>query len=307
MEIKKLTSLIIEPTNVCNLRCSFCFVTEGMSRPTGFMELDLFRKAVDGCPGLEHLCMHNWGEPLLHKDIFKMFDYASRAGIKHIVMNTNGTLLTGDMIDGIIDSPLSVIRFSIDGLPETFKRIRGVELDKIESNIRKLKERKATRRPSLSMGVVFTVDEDTQEDADAYVAYWEKIVDHVRLQPKLVRSPRRGACPELFGKAYGQLTVLWDGTVVPCCVDYNGVLALGSAWEESVMDLWHGGAIGQWRARHLAGDFGAFCADCNECETRKTRKRFFLESKVSAPCPQSVKAPAFTRNAGHIPHQGLPQ
>ncbi|MFQ5716790.1 MAG: radical SAM/SPASM domain-containing protein [Nitrospinales bacterium] len=282
MEIKKLTSLIIEPANVCNLRCSFCFVTEGMSRQAGFMELDLFRKVVDDCPGLEHLCMHNWGEPLLHRDIFKMFDYASRAGIEHIVMNTNGTLLTDDMIDRIIDSPLSVIRFSIDGLPGTFKRIRGVELDKIEWNILKLKERKETRRPDLGMGVVFTVEEDTQEDADAYIAYWEKIVDHVRLQPKLIRGPRRDPCPELFGKAYGQLTVLWDGTVVPCCVDYNGVLALDSAWEESVMDLWRGGAIDQWRARHLAGDFGAFCADCNECETRKTQKRFFFESKISA-------------------------
>ena len=99
------------------------------------MHLDLFKKIIDDSPGLEHLCMHNWGEPLLHKDIFAMFDYAAAAGIPNIVMNTNGTLLSSKMIDNIIASPLTIIRFSIDGSAETFKRIRGVELYKIENAI----------------------------------------------------------------------------------------------------------------------------------------------------------------------------
>lgn len=98
MEIKKLTSLIMEPTNTCNLRCTFCYVTEGMARPEGFMDLDLFRKVVNDTPDLEHLCMHNWGEPLLHKQIFEMFDHAHKAGVPWIVMNTNGTLLSPKMI-----------------------------------------------------------------------------------------------------------------------------------------------------------------------------------------------------------------
>ncbi|MBI4382762.1 MAG: radical SAM protein, partial [Nitrospinae bacterium] len=169
MEIKKLTSLIIEPTNTCNLRCTFCFVTEGMDRPEGFMDFDLFRKVIDDSPGLEHLCMHNWGEPLLHKDIFRMIDYAVRSGVKYVVMNTNGTLLTDKMIGRIVDSSLSIIRFSIDGSPETFQKVRGVPLEKIENNILKLKARKEKVRPALGMGVVFTVEEGTQEDAEAYI------------------------------------------------------------------------------------------------------------------------------------------
>ena len=92
------------------------------------------------------------------------------------------------MIDKIIDSPLTIIRFSIDGSAETFKRIRGVELEKIEQNILKLKTQKEVRRPELSMGVVFTVEEDTQEDANDFIAHWQEIVDHVRLQPKLVQN-----------------------------------------------------------------------------------------------------------------------
>ena len=276
MEIKNLTSLIIEPTNTCNLRCTFCYVTEGMARPEGFMDPDLFRKVIDDSPGLEHLCMHNWGEPLLHKQIFDMLDYAHAAGVRWLVMNTNGTLLTPKMIRRLVDSPLSILRFSIDGSAETFKRVRGVELHRIRDNILKLREEKERRRPDLSLGVVFTVEEDTWEEAADYIAYWETVVDHVRLQPKLIAAPRQDPCPELFGKDYGKLVVLWDGTVIPCCVDYNATLKLGNAWDTPVAELWRAHAMDRLRERHLQGDFPARCAECQECETPVTTKRFFF-------------------------------
>ena len=61
-----------------------------------------------------------------------MIEYAKNKGVNYVVMNTNGTLLTDKMIDQIVDSKLDIIRFSIDGSAETFKRVRGVELKKIE-------------------------------------------------------------------------------------------------------------------------------------------------------------------------------
>jgi len=275
MKVKKITSLIIEPTNTCNLRCTFCFVTEGMTREGGFMEFDLFKKVIDDCPDLEHLCMHNWGEPLLHKDIFKMIDYAKSKGVKYVVMNTNGTLLTEKMIHKIIDSKLDIIRFSIDGSAETFKKIRGVDLDKIEDNIIRLKKEKEIRRPELGMGVVFTIEEDTEGDAENYIVHWEEIVDHVRLQPKLITSPRTEICPEPFGKDYGKLVVLWDGRVIPCCVDYNANLTIGSVEHDTIQNLWKNEKIEILRKQHLKGEFPDTCANCNECESNKAEKRFF--------------------------------
>jgi len=278
MEVKKITSLIIEPTNTCNLRCTFCFVTEGMTREDGFMEFDLFKKIIDDSPDLEHLCMHNWGEPLLHKDIFKMIEYAKNKGVNYVVMNTNGTLLTDKMIDQIVDSKLDIIRFSIDGSAETFKRVRGVELQNNEQNINKLKNVKEIRRPKLKMGVVFTVEEDTEGDAEDYITRWEQIVDHVRLQPKLITSPRTEVCPEPFGKDYGKLVVLWDGRVIPCCVDYNANLTVGSVQNDTIQNLWKNEKMDLLRKQHLNGQFPDTCANCNECESNKTEKRFFVNA-----------------------------
>ncbi|SVA70463.1 uncharacterized protein METZ01_LOCUS123317 [marine metagenome] len=249
-----------------------------MTREGGFMDFNLFKKVIDDCPELEHLCMHNWGEPLLHKNIFKMIDYAKSKGVRYVVMNTNGTLLTDEMIHRVVDSKLDIIRFSIDGSAETFKKIRGVDLEKIEESIIKLKKEKEIRRPELGMGVVFTVEEDTEGDAEDYIVYWERIVDHVRLQPKLIRSPRTDVCPEPFGKDYGKLVVLWDGRVIPCCVDYNAELTLGNVQNDTIPNLWKNEKIGLLREQHLKGEFPDTCADCNECESNKTEKRFFVNA-----------------------------
>ncbi len=278
MEVKKITSLIIEPTNTCNLRCTFCFVTEGMTREDGFMDFDLFKKIIDDSPDLEHLCMHNWGEPLLHKNIFKMIEYAKNKGVNYVVMNTNGTLLTDKMIDKVVNSKLDIIRFSIDGSAETFMRVRGVELKKIEQNINKLKNVKEIRRSALKMGVVFTIEEDTEGDAEDYITHWKKIVDHVRLQPKLIPSPRTEICPEPFGKDYGKLVVLWDGRVIPCCVDYNANLTIGSVQNETIQNLWKNEKMDFLRKQHLEGKFPDTCANCNECESNKAEKRFFINA-----------------------------
>ncbi|MBT6600495.1 MAG: radical SAM protein [Nitrospina sp.] len=278
MKVKNLTSLIIEPTNTCNLRCTFCFVTEGMTREGGFMDLALFKKIIDDCPDLEHLCLHNWGEPLLHKDIFKMVEYAKNKGVNYVVMNTNGTLLTDKMIKKIVESKLDIIRFSIDGSATTFKRVRGVELKKIENNINKLKKIKEKKRSNLKMGVVFTVEDDTEEDVEEYISHWERIVDHVRLQPKLITSPRTELCPEPFGKEYGKLVVLWDGRVIPCCVDYNANLMIGTIQSDTIQNLWRSKKLDLLREQHLKGDFPNTCANCNECESNKAEKRFFVNA-----------------------------
>ena len=278
MDVKKITSLIIEPTNTCNLRCTFCFVTDGMTRDGGFMDFDLFKKIIDDCTDLEHLCMHNWGEPLLHKDIFRMIEYAKNNGVNYVVMNTNGTLLTDKMINRIVNSKLDIIRFSIDGSAETFKRVRGVELENIEKNIKKLKIIKEKKKPELKMGVVFTVEEDTEGDAEEYINHWEKIVDHVRLQPKLITSPRTEVCPEPFGKDYGKLVVLWDGRVIPCCVDYNANLMIGNIQNDTIPNLWKSEKLNILREQHLKGEFPDTCANCNECESNKADKRFFINA-----------------------------
>ena len=71
----------VESTNVCNLDCIMC--PTGLhidTRPKGYMEWDLYTAIIDEiAPLVEAVVLHSWGEPLLHKRIIEMIQYAKDA------------------------------------------------------------------------------------------------------------------------------------------------------------------------------------------------------------------------------------
>ena len=59
------THLQVEPTNLCNLKCPLCPVTEGLKRPKGHMDLDLFKKFIDEVGDYAFLIiLWDWGGTL---------------------------------------------------------------------------------------------------------------------------------------------------------------------------------------------------------------------------------------------------
>ena len=122
---------------------------------------------------------------------------------------------------------------------------------------------------------MFTVEEDTEGDAEEYINHWEKIVDHVRLQPKLITSPRTEVCPEPFGKDYGKLVVLWDGRVIPCCVDYNANLTIGNVQNDTIQIYGKVKKLNRLREQHLKGNFLILALIVMSVKATKADKRFF--------------------------------
>ena len=307
MKIKKLTSLTIETTNACNLNCRICPTNNEMKRKKGSMSFELFQKTISSGKSLKHLCLHNWGEPTQNKDLFNMIKYAHNKGIRYTVFNTNGTLLDDNTIHRILNSPLSVLRISVDGNPDTYQKIRGIDFQIIENNILNLIKGRNEKNSPLKIGIVMVVEEQTEKDMDSFYDKWKSIADHVRFQPKLIRSQhsqeattkgatvqsakkncakktqfykfalqRTDICPELFGKDYGKVVVLWDGKVVPCCADYEGELQIGDVLNETVDSIWNGLAMRRLRKRHMDKDFPQICKNCNEYESQKVAKRFVI-------------------------------
>ena len=110
--------LDIETTSRCNLRCTFCDKLPLLTKDRlGYIDLSLYKKIID--EGAEH---HLWGvklsyrgEPLLHKDIVEMVEYARRKGVLDVYFNTNGMLLTPIMSEKLIDAGLNRISISVEG------------------------------------------------------------------------------------------------------------------------------------------------------------------------------------------------
>ena len=140
------TSLMIEPTNVCNLSCPTCPTGAGkLRRPPGFMPLDRYKIIIDELSNvLLDLTLHNYGEPLLHKQICEMIKYASIKGI-NVRLSTNGHFFRDrNYVQKLLLAGLVDLKISLDGASqETYEKFRmGGDFDEIIRGAKLLTEEK---------------------------------------------------------------------------------------------------------------------------------------------------------------------
>lgn len=112
MRKNKMLLIDVETSNVCNLRCLYCFrdVYGGhfaLSKELGIEErLDLLRQAKElGC---ETVKITGAGEPLIDRYFFEMAEYANRLGMK-VMSFTNGMVIDREMAERLAKANVSLI------------------------------------------------------------------------------------------------------------------------------------------------------------------------------------------------------
>jgi MoaA/NifB/PqqE/SkfB family radical SAM enzyme len=110
-------------------------------------------------PSSLDITLSGWGEPLLHPRIFDMIKLINAYGFRsHIT--TNGTLLTRDKINSLIESGLNSICISIDAFQaSTLAKLRpGSQNYDIFGNTKKLVEENRKRGKKLEIGLSYTLN-----------------------------------------------------------------------------------------------------------------------------------------------------
>ncbi len=127
MTFKK--SLLWDVTSRCNLRCKHCYNAEKyFNKVFEKNDLSLYqcKEVIDKIKKMKFDHIHLLGgEPLIREDIYDIIEYAVNAGIT-VTINTNGTLLSENNIDKLIESGISQITISLDStIEEVNDDIRG--------------------------------------------------------------------------------------------------------------------------------------------------------------------------------------
>ena len=138
-----VTMVELNTSNLCNLRCLTCVRSAPEFQQPRPIRLSLaqFDVILSRFPGLEKLQICGFSEPTLNRDVPEMISHAKIAGIPHVEMFTNATILNGDIAKRLATSGLDLLRVSIDGGDsETYRRVRGANLAKVTSNIRNFTE-----------------------------------------------------------------------------------------------------------------------------------------------------------------------
>lgn len=265
--------LDIETTSRCNLKCTFCDKLPLLQRnQLGDIDFALYRKIID--EGAEHrlwgVKLSYRGEPLLHKKIVEMVEYAVRRNVLDVYFNTNGMLLTKTIAQRLIDAGLTRISVSVEGTdPVAFEKERiGAKLDTIMSNISTLidlRDRAGVEYPKIRVQTV----RFPGLDLDQYTTYWSTRCDEVaavdyKNESRRVQELRHDwGCPQLWQR----MTIEWDGSVFPCNNDDLRALSSGNARTKTIYDCWHDSRVQAVRELHRNGQ-SHLVQDCNGCPWR---------------------------------------
>jgi len=111
--------LMIEPTNLCNLKCQQCITgSDKLQREKGFMSYSQYCKIINQLnDSLLYLFLFIWGEPFLNKKIIEMIRFAADKGIR-VSISTNGLLFNNDKhILLMLKSGLNLLTIVMHGGP----------------------------------------------------------------------------------------------------------------------------------------------------------------------------------------------
>lgn len=260
--MKTFKKVYIEITSVCNLACSFCPPTE---RAKGLIKVEQFNKILDEIrPHTKYIYLHVKGEPLLHPRIHQLLDAAHEKGFK-VNITTNGTLIKKNREKLLGKPALRQINFSLhsfDGhegsenrekylgdilefVREASKfntiisyRLWNLQQDHV-SDLAARRNRETLDIIENEYNLDFRIEEKVQPGKGVKIAnniYLNQ--DHEFRWPSLL-------APEDEGKGFchalrSQAAILVDGTVVPCCLDGEGVINLGNVHEQSFSEIVEG-------------------------------------------------------------------
>jgi len=166
---------LIEPTNNCNLKCETC-IRHDLPFGFGDMSFENYKIIINKLKGLIRVHLQGQGEPFLHKDIFRMINYASDKGII-VTTTSNGTLLNSEMAKKIIESKLDEIVISVDSIDkETCESIRkGVKFDVLIDNIKRLSEMRKGRKKKLKMSIGMTIIKDNLKEIPEFIKFFSEM------------------------------------------------------------------------------------------------------------------------------------
>lgn len=284
-------------SNLCNLKCVMCPYHSPEIKPTH--TTDFFEKKEEmtwemmqtvareaGKLGVP-VKMGNIEEPLIHDKIVEFVRLCRESGVPHVHTTTNGLPLTEKMGRELIDAGISSVYISMDASrPDTYKRVRGANLVKLEENVRRFV--KQVRASGKAIRVMTSFVRNKGVGVEEQVEFMEKWTaetdgaifynlaeyddgnsrfDRVNkvATDMMAKAGGRWACVNPFQEIY----VLPDGRVYYCCetvskLAFAHLESMGDYPKQTLADVWLGEAFTRLRRdlilNELEGHPG--CKDC---------------------------------------------
>lgn len=272
------SKVYVEITNICNMNCSFCHGHKRQARRMTMEEFSLILGKLE--KQTKYIYYHLMGEPLTHPLLPDFIRLSGERGYKSII-TTNGTLLS-KRGEEILSAGLHKVNISL----------HSFESGSEENHTRYVNEISSFAKAAAACGTIVSfrlwnsgVDGGKNEISlkllkENIPGEWKENARGIKLCDKIfLEYGERFEWPdseaEIKGSrffCYGlkdQFGILADGTVVPCCLDSDGVINLGNIFSENIEDI-----LSSPRARAMVEGFRCGKASEELCRRCGYAQRF---------------------------------
>ena len=290
--------LQIFPVYACNFKCGYCiFSVEKLKRhfisDKVVMDIDLYKKCIDDIARFPNkvkvLRFVGIGEPLLHKNIAEMVEYALSKDVANTVeIITNGSLLTPEMSDSLISAGLTRLVVSLQGISkEKYQKICGTNID-FNTLVENLRYFFVNKGNVCVYHKIIDCALDNEDEEQKFYDIFGDICDTIAIEhavpihsgvdyEDVLKENDKAVtqfglpvsnvhiCPQPFFT----MQINPDGKIVPCfSFEYPNIM--GNCNNESVPEIWNGEKFQHFRRKMLDG-INNVCEICAKCNIIKYR------------------------------------
>lgn len=289
-------SILLDPTSICNFRCQFCptgdrDLIKQSGRDQGFLKMPLYDRILDEIAEFERpvevLRLYKDGEPLLHPHFIELVRKAKQvANIKRVETTTNGSKLSPAFSDELIAAGIDRIVISIEGVSAAkYKSFAGVtiDFDNFVDNIRYLHQISGDCQIHVKTVAENLAEGEAEQFKDIFLPICDRLdIEHtvaswpnfnIAYIPVEQLSSRNAYGNEIDKKQvcsylFYSISINSDGSVSPCCVDWDRKLVIGDLNTQSIQQVWQEQALHQLRLTHLTQGRQAVdtCRSCGQID-----------------------------------------
>ena len=236
----------IEITNICNMNCSFCHGHKRAPRRMNKQEFAVILEKLT--EQTKYIYYHLMGEPLTHPELPEFIKMAGTYGYKSII-TTNGTLLERRG-EELLSAGLHKVNISLHSFESGSDEDYLHYISEISSFAIS-----AAEQGTIAVFRLWNKGFDGGRNKSALEQLRERISGDwiensrgIKIRDKIYLEwgdrfewPDENA--EIKGErffCYGlkdQFGILSDGTVVPCCLDSEGVINLGNIFDDDIQKI----------------------------------------------------------------------
>jgi len=287
----KFHRVYIELTNICGLACTFC---PPKILPAHTMSLSFFEHIlIQLKPYTKELAYHIVGDPLVLSNLEAYLTLTCKHGFK-VSLTSSGYFLENHDIQTLLHPAIKQVNISLNSFN---KNALPLSFEAYMRPILNVCEQKKQMRPEVFINLrLWNLDEKQSEHAfnTMLFAYLEKHFNDslpiktphpksLRLDEKILLHfdsyfewPSLTSSHHSHGTCQGldsHIGILADGTVVPCCLDKDGIVPLGNLHVSSLDEILSSQRV--YAIRHGFKEGHCLETLCQKC----TYKERFKEKK----------------------------